>query len=160
MTDVVAWPALAMSGPALGWQVVTWVRSGARIKFGVLAGDVVVTEGKVTMMIFFTATNAGRLAATVHNVGIEQRMHRFGRRIRIVGPGVLSGLDSVSPPALPYRLEPHDSVVGRVGWQSVPLRPSRRGRFGYLVPCAYVGGRTVTAQPIRAKTAYRMSHPE
>lgn len=150
VTDVVAWSALAMSALALLWQVVTWVRSGARIKLTALAVDTVITDGKLTLTISFVATNSGRLAATVKSVGLVQRMTRFGPTTTWIGPGAVRAFDGAADPPLPCRLEPHDSVAGFVSWQSVPLRQGRGGRFGYLVPDAFVGGKKVSARPIRA----------
>ncbi|WP_433567075.1 hypothetical protein ACQP1O_18965 [Nocardia sp. CA-151230] len=153
MTDVVAWSALALSVLALLWQVVTWFGSGARIKFTAVAVDMVITDGKLSLTVFFTVTNSGRLAATVHNVGLEQRMRRFGTMTALIGAGAARPFDKSADPPLPRRLEPHDSVGGAVTWQSVPLQQGRRRNSGYLVPYAYVGGRKIPARPIRTKAA-------
>ncbi|MFE9328142.1 hypothetical protein ACIHDR_43060 [Nocardia sp. NPDC052278] len=160
MTDVVAWSALAMSALALIWQVVTWVRSGPRIKFSAMAGDMVIAEGKMTLTLFFTVTNSGRLAATVHSVCVDQRMGRLSARTMFIGPGTVRALDGAPDSVLPRRLEPHDGVTGTASWQFVPLQQGRSGHFGYLVPYAYVGDRMVTARLIRTNTVSRNSRPQ
>ncbi|MFB8277931.1 hypothetical protein [Nocardia colli] len=160
MTDVVAWSALAMSALALIWQVVTWFRSGPRIKFTAMTGDMVIAEGKMTLTMFFTVTNSGRLAATVHSVSLDQKMRRLSAQTIFIGPGTVKALSGAPDPVLPRRLEPHDGVVGTVSWQFVPLQQGGSGQFGYLVPYAYVGDRRVTARLIRTNTASRNSRPQ
>jgi hypothetical protein len=71
MTAVVAWLALAVSLGSIAWQVISWVRSGSRVRIQLVDARPAEPESSLEEGIALVATNVGRLAATVYEIRLE-----------------------------------------------------------------------------------------
>ena len=130
---MVAWLALAVSLSTLMWQVVSWRRSGARVRVWCEAlcfGD----EAYVEVHIL----NTGRFATTVKEAGYRLMP---GRR-PVEGKTQYWASDESD---LPYRLEGHEEITVKV-----PLAEDRRlaelaaeNPAWNLFPYVYAGGRLI-----------------
>lgn len=135
MTNVVAWLALAVSSVSLAWQVTSWIISGPRVIVR-SAEEFVWSEHDQESMprrLVVVATNIGRQATTVHEIGIRiPRREIDGRR---TGPATLT--QGPEGERLPARLEVGDEFTARfegpaiedfigAGWQFAEFVPMVR----------------------------------
>jgi hypothetical protein len=67
LTLCIALLSLLLAGIALGWQVVSWRRSGPRVKVSAGWGFYSTGAG----LIFITATNSGRLGTEIGSCGFD-----------------------------------------------------------------------------------------
>ncbi|MBQ1060061.1 hypothetical protein [Micromonospora sp. C41] len=89
--------AIVMSGTSLGWQAITWRRSGVVVKVSVTQAVAAFPTG-AEVLTTVTATNAGRASTTVTGWGL-----RLPGGTSVVMPNPLP----ISHP-LPRRLDGHD----------------------------------------------------
>lgn len=98
--------ALLMSAAALGWQVVSWRRSGARLRV-VTAQGIVGSPPSGSWFFSVDISNTGRLATEVSGVGFQ--LARSDNRMQIVDILDVFGMQI----ALPQTLEPGASMSVR-----------------------------------------------
>lgn len=163
MTTVVAWLAFGVSAVSFMWQILTWMRSGARVivrsamalratQSEQVNGNVEADEDRVTIVessreIVITAVNIGRQATIVHEVGFRNPT-RNGRHQSNLPP--LNYRNSKpNRENLPARLEPGDEYV-----QYFDLDPLKQVfsdiPLNQIVPVVRVGRRWIEGKFSRA----------
>ncbi|MFC3452490.1 hypothetical protein [Amycolatopsis speibonae] len=151
MTTVVAWLALIVSMSSLGWQVLSWAKSGARVH--VVCGFSVRTLGTapVTIAVYVAVTNRGRLGTTVDEAGFRLGSHRAKR---------FSGFSIDVDKILPLRLEPGDTVVIKRDWAQLEEPIDRFGAWNrdLLHPYARAGGVLRHGKPCKRSVLTRLHH--
>jgi hypothetical protein len=70
VTTVVAWLALLVSGASLGWQIVVWKKTAARIEIELREGTTYHGDEEEERYVAVVAINVGRVATTVNEVGV------------------------------------------------------------------------------------------
>ncbi|WP_130347833.1 hypothetical protein [Herbihabitans rhizosphaerae] len=107
MTTVIAWLALGVSIVSLTWNIFSWIHSGARVS--VRSAEEFVFQQPSKRRIVVVATNAGRLATTVHEVGLKLSA-TSSKSGKLIGPVVIKA-GPAERYELPVRLEPGDELL-------------------------------------------------
>lgn len=138
LADILSVTAIVLSASALGWQVITWRRSGAVVS--VTTGTAARTYGDRVgdPHVDITASNKGRSAVTVSSWGLK---HPDGRKMAIFQHAPWSA-------STPHRLGPGESASWYVLTEAVVGSCAEQGiRYQDLIAWVRLGdGREITAR--------------
>ncbi|WP_158852818.1 hypothetical protein [Saccharothrix deserti] len=136
---MVAWVALAVSLLSLGWQIISWVRSGARII--VKSADEFIFAEPKRRRIVVVVTNVGRMATTVQQVGLK------ASNTAVKQGKVMPSDVSVGPgerDELPKRLEAGEELIIRFDGPDMQDYVAAGIESSDFVPYARSAGRKLT----------------
>lgn len=135
---MVAWIALAVSCLALGWQIVSWTRSGPRIV--VKSVEELIAGEPDHRRVAVVVVNVGRASTSVQVVGVAPPGAIEGGA-KLGQVGFVANEDH--PGGLPKRLEAGDEMVVKFDLHEV-LAMMGDVKLSELVPYARSGGRKWT----------------
>lgn len=151
--SLVAWLALFLSAASLGWQIVSWSRSGPRIKIQL---EEVRARDKFEGAYVIVVSNEGRQTVTIPEVRLRWQKKRSEHFYNYLDLNWGVAISSAESDDLPATLNPGGSINIYASRAEVREQMQRNDiKFRDLIPQARLGVRWIDGELNGARRANR-----